>query len=241
MKNSDALKSMLAHLDGKGYKAYKDLEGAYDFGEFVLWMDHVQGDPFGAPSRVRVAVDQKQAGFSPECYHPRIRAIALQDFLTRKFGEVIRTVVKGGRGIGGSGRMSIDRPGQEVLERTCCTVNQEKVEVRFTMGLPAAGRTILGRQAADMFFQELPKLIHESLLSKNLPAAELQPHIQVVEDQEAIREELPGHLDGRPVEEPVGHGHVAVRIHVVESDQVPAAQVSAGAVVQHQEFPTQVG
>ncbi len=193
MKNNEELRNILTRIDGKGYKAYKDLEGAYHFGEFVLWMDHVQGDPFAAPSRVRIHVDQKKAGFSPECYHPRIRAIALQDFLTRKFGEAIRAVVKGARGIGGSGRMSIDSPGQEVIERSCCTVDEEKVEVRFTMGLPAAGRTILGRQAADMLFQEVPKLVQQSLRSKNLPAGELQRHIQVVEDQEIIRGELEKH------------------------------------------------
>lgn len=190
MKNSDDLKSILARIDGKGYKAYKDLEGPYDFGEFVLWIDHAQGDPFASPSRVRVQVDQRKAKLSPELYQTRVQAIALQDFLTRKFGEAIRTVVKGARGIGGSGRISIDQPGQEVMARTSCTVDKEKVEVRFTLGLPAAGRTILGRQAADMFFQEIPKLIQHSLLYKNLPAGELQRHIQVVEDQDAIREEL---------------------------------------------------
>jgi predicted ABC-class ATPase len=190
MKKSDELKSILVRIDGKGYRAYKDLEGAYDFGEFALWVDHAQGDPFASPSRVRVQVEQKKAEFSPELYHTRVRAIALQDFLTRKFGEAIRSVVKGARGIGGSGRISIDEPGQEVIARTCCMVNEEKVEVRFTLGLPAAGRTILGRQAADMFFQEIPKLIRSSLLAKNLPIGELQRHIQVVEDQEAIRGEL---------------------------------------------------
>jgi predicted ABC-class ATPase len=190
MRNSDELKDLLTRIDGKGYKAYKNLEGVYDYGDFSLWIDHVQGDPFAAPSRLRVQVEQKKAKFSPALYHPRIRAIALQDFLTRQFDKAIRAFVKGVRGIGGSGRIAIDRPGQEVLERTSCTVDTEKVEARFTAGLPAAGRTVLGRQAADMLFQEIPELIRHALLSTNLPVNELWRHVQVIEDQETIRGQM---------------------------------------------------
>ena len=56
MKNQNDLKRELIRIDGKGYKAYKDLEGQYDFKDYILSIDHVQGDPFAAPSRVRVIV-----------------------------------------------------------------------------------------------------------------------------------------------------------------------------------------
>ncbi|HCD10468.1 MAG TPA: isopentenyl-diphosphate delta-isomerase, partial [Thermoanaerobacter sp.] len=44
------LKKKLDKIDGKGYKAYKDLEGEYEFEKFILYIDHVQGDPFAPPS-----------------------------------------------------------------------------------------------------------------------------------------------------------------------------------------------
>ena len=56
MKNSNDLKRELDRIDGRGYKSYKDLEGQYDFDKFILSIDHVQGDPFAAPSRIRVIV-----------------------------------------------------------------------------------------------------------------------------------------------------------------------------------------
>ncbi|MBM6862049.1 isopentenyl-diphosphate delta-isomerase, partial [Clostridium saudiense] len=59
MKNQNDLKKELQRIDGRGYKSYKDLEGQYDFGTFILSIDHVQGDPFASPSRVRVIVDNK--------------------------------------------------------------------------------------------------------------------------------------------------------------------------------------
>ena len=59
MKNSETLKMQIEKIDGKSYRMYKDLEGEYDFGSFVLCIDHVQGDPFASPSRIRIVVDQK--------------------------------------------------------------------------------------------------------------------------------------------------------------------------------------
>lgn len=50
------LAAVLQRLDGKGYKAYRDIEGAWQFEGFTVIVDHVQGDPYAAPSRLRVQV-----------------------------------------------------------------------------------------------------------------------------------------------------------------------------------------
>ena len=171
MQTQEDLKRILTRIDGRGYKAYQDVEGAYDFGDFWLLIDHIQGDPFASPTRAVLRVPQKRAKVRPELFQNKTRAVALPDYLTRKFAAAIRAVGRGGRGIGGSGKISIDLPGQEVLERTSCRVDEEKVEVRFTMGLPAAGRTILRRQAEEMFFGEVPKIVERSLFYGNLTPA----------------------------------------------------------------------
>ena len=61
MKNLNDLRKELYSIDCRGYKAYKSLEGQYDFGKYILSIDHVQGDPFAAPSRVRIIINQKIA------------------------------------------------------------------------------------------------------------------------------------------------------------------------------------
>ncbi len=190
MQTQEDLKRILTRIDGRGYKAYKDVEGAYDFGDFWLLIDHVQGDPFASPTRAVLRVPQKRAKVPPELFQNKTRAVAFQDYLTRKFAAAIRAVARGSRGIGGSGKISIDLPGQEVLERTSCRVDEEKVEVRFTMGLPAAGRTILSRQAEEMFFGEVPKIVERFLFYGNLTPAEGKNHVEVVEDHEYIRTQL---------------------------------------------------
>ena len=61
MRDKNDLQRILSRIDGLGYKAYKDLRGDYAFGQFTLYIDHVQGDPFASPSKVRVRVAQDLA------------------------------------------------------------------------------------------------------------------------------------------------------------------------------------
>mgnify|MGYP005846320035 CR=1 FL=1 len=184
------LQRRLDAVDGRGYRAYGDLAGEYRFDEFTLFIDHVQGDPFAAPSRLRVRARQERARLPAALFATRARRIALEDYITRAFAAAIAKFVKGHRGTGGSGRIAVDVGGQEILERTSCVVSDEYVEVRFTAGLPAAGRTCLGREAAAMLLEEIPRLVRASLFSEALPAAGLARHVAVAEDQEALRAAL---------------------------------------------------
>jgi predicted ABC-class ATPase len=54
--DAQQLHATLNRLDGKGYKAYRDIQGAWQFNGFRLIVDHCQGDPYAAPSRLRVQV-----------------------------------------------------------------------------------------------------------------------------------------------------------------------------------------
>jgi predicted ABC-class ATPase len=192
MLQSRHLNNTLSRIDKKGYKAYKDIQDSYRFDEenFVLHIDYVQGDPFASPSKARVVLPQKVAGFPEECYENRSREIATRDFLTRQFATAIKKHSKGSRGTGKSGKIGIDQPGQEILERTSAFINAEEVEVRFTLSLPAFGRKIAGREAKAMFFEEIPAIVREALLYENIDSEYLTNHYQTNEDADFIRERL---------------------------------------------------
>lgn len=190
MKPAEYLKQTLQRIDGRGYKAYKDIEGSYDFGEFALFVDHVQADPFAPPSRVRVRLDQNKAGFPGDSYHSKSREIALRDFLTRRFSDAARKFARGKQGTGKSGIITIDRPGQEILERTSMFVTEEYVEARFFMGLPAFGRRIAGRSAEFMFFDTVLAIIESSLYFRSFDGKALYRHIEVAEDADFLRNKL---------------------------------------------------
>jgi len=190
MRSSNQLAEILRRIDGKGYKAYKDLEGMYDFGEYLLLVDHAQGDPFASPSRIRVRVSQTLAQFPRDTFSNKSREIALRDFLTRRFAEASRRFCKGNRGTGKSGLIAIDRPGQEILERTSVLVDAEHIEAHFVMALPAFGRRIAAREAHAMFFEELPKIVKASLFFASIDKNALYEHIQTAEDADHLRGSL---------------------------------------------------
>src|SRR3990172_11273765 len=98
MRDWQDLRALLKRIDRRGYKAYKDLEGTYREGDFVLNIDHVQSDPFASLSRVRVSVSQTKAGFPPELFRTQVRRIALSYYLVRLFSEQIRRHARGHRG-----------------------------------------------------------------------------------------------------------------------------------------------
>jgi predicted ABC-class ATPase len=162
----------------------------YDFGTYLVLIDHVQGDPFASPSRVRVRVSQETAAFSGDTFSGKSREVALRDFLTRRFCNSIKQSCKGNRGSGKSGIISIDPPGQEILERTSAFVTQQEVEARFVLGLPAFGRRVAAREAEAMFLQELPKIVQASLFSKSLDAQALYTHVRTAEDADFLRSQL---------------------------------------------------
>ena len=125
VKTSTDLRNLLARIDRKGYPAYKDTRGAYQFPAYVLSIDHVQGDPFAAPSKLSIHVNGKQAGFPRQLYQTPCRRIALQDALTRQLGRRAAQASFQAKGSGHSGLISISRCGQEVLERTACALDPE--------------------------------------------------------------------------------------------------------------------
>lgn len=192
MKQAEHLKEALRRIDGRGYPAYRDLRGAYAFPGFVLDLDHVQPDPFAPPSRVIVTVPRAVAGFPGETFRTRTRATALEDFLARGFSALSSRSRAGSRGTGGSGLISIDRPPQEVLRRTSVTIRDDGIEARFVVGLPARGRTVLGGQAEEIFFGEIPALVEGALRYRNLDAEALDRHVGTAEDAESIRGALAG-------------------------------------------------
>lgn len=192
MQDSQALKSKLTTINGKGYKAYQEITGAYNFGAYRLFIDHVQGDPFAVPSAVSVRVEQRDARFPSTLWREKVGRVALSDYLARCFARAVKKYCGGIRGTGKSGLIFIDAGRQEILERSAIVINSNYVEARFFCGLPARGRTVLGGIAEKMFFQELPEIVAESLFYDKLDQEELVEYVKVAQDQEYIRDALAG-------------------------------------------------
>jgi len=190
MPNLQQLENLLGQIDRKGYKAYKQLVGDYQYPHFLLRIDHVQGDPFADPSRCRAIIEPGIAALPRDLYSSVSRRIALEDCLGRRFADRIKHLVQGGRGSGKSGEMSIASYGQQVLERNAVLVHDGQVEVRFQLALPADGRSVNARQAGIMLFEELPQVVDGALLTVNEEIESIRAHVDSVENQCLLRQQL---------------------------------------------------
>jgi len=181
---------MLEGMEGKGYGAYKVIRGPWSFPSFGLRVDHVQGDPFAAPSRLRVFLPPEVAGLPGDLLLSPSRRVGAACFLARRFRSVARDL-GGSDGSGRSGEIRMEVPGQEVLPISALRVDPDgAVEARFTVGLPARGRRVLGKTAARLLGDVLPRVVAQSLVSQALELGALRLHAEVNEDADALRDQL---------------------------------------------------
>ena len=186
------LEQLLRDNDHKPYPAYKSLKGSYVFQGYELSIDHVQGDPFAAPSSLSIHLTDKQHGIPSEYYGEKNRRIMLQDYLLRHFhGELKKYSNKAG-GSGKSGILSVSSCGQEVLERSALTIDplNGNLILRFNAGFPAAGRTTLAMELRKMLFEYVPACVSKTLRYTALNKEELKKWIELSDDQKAIRRQL---------------------------------------------------
>lgn len=190
MNTSIQLRSHLASLNRKSYPAYKSLRGSYDFQQYILHIEHVQGDPFASPSNVRIFVSHKKAGFPQEYYQENHTRIALEDYLTRRMEQELTPHSFQAKGSGKSGILRITHCGQEILERTACSIDADGIHVRFEIGFPANGRTINAPELDKILFQILPGCVTRALYYKNQNPDKVRQVFELAEDQHFIRLEL---------------------------------------------------
>lgn len=192
MKRAEDLRDLLQKIDRRGYPAYKETAGAYRFPNYVLSIDHVQGDPFASPSKVSVIVSGEESGFLKEHYDSPWRKAALQDMLIRRFYQKADGFSFQAKGSGKSGMIAVSRPGQKILERSACQIDEKSGRIVFCLeiGFPANGRTVNARELEKILFSFLPECIKASLYCRSYSPKQVSEVMHLSDDQQAIRQEL---------------------------------------------------
>ena len=190
MQSSTELRSMLSGIHRKSYPAYKSLRGSYDFREYTLSIDHVQGDPFASPSNVSVHIPLLKTGIPKEYYQAAHTKTALEDALLRQFESEIQKYNFRAKGSSKSGLISVSRPDQEILKRTALSLTSRELIARFEVGFPANGRTINAPELEKILFDFLPVCVRRSFYYKNLDAAVYREVFELAENQQFIRNEI---------------------------------------------------
>ncbi|HIF93741.1 MAG TPA: ATPase [Myxococcales bacterium] len=190
-KGSADLNVLLDRINGRSYKAYRDLEGVWHFSEFTLFVDHTQSDPFASPSKLRVRLDSETTNLPEDALANPTRRMACASWLARAFRKTIHDIRPPRTGTGKGGLISIDAGGAEVLERTAVVFGDGFVEARIELGLPAAGRRILGGEAANLLIDVLPRIVARAWTRRSeSDGRDLLHFINCIENQEIVRSSL---------------------------------------------------
>ena len=103
MKNKEDLKKELIKIDHKSYGMYKTLGDSYSYGNYILHIDHVQGDPFASPSKSSVFIPLQRAAYPSGYFDAPHKQTALEDYLVRQFCQEIAKYNFKAKGSGKSG------------------------------------------------------------------------------------------------------------------------------------------
>ncbi|EKA7364261.1 P-loop domain-containing protein [Vibrio parahaemolyticus] len=179
----DQLTATLKKIEKQNYRAYQQIKGQYDFTDFTLFIDHVQGDPYASASRFRATRAWSLTGLEWLKDESPAFQRAARDFIARSFEQFARQ----------ENTVSIALNGQTVLDSTAVLFTEEGIELRFRVNLPAEGRSVLGKKANNILTFHLPKFIRRATLERELDKEAMVKHCQVVEDQSALREQLEAH------------------------------------------------
>ncbi|EGR0927081.1 TPA: P-loop domain-containing protein [Vibrio parahaemolyticus] len=179
----DQLTATLKKIEKQNYRAYQQIKGQYDFTDFTLFIDHVQGDPYASASRFRATRAWSLTGLEWLKDESPAFQRAARDFIARSFEQFAKQ----------ENTVSIALNGQTVLDSTAVLFTEEGIELRFRVNLPAEGRSVLGKKANNILTFHLPKFIRRATLERELDREAMVKHCQVVEDQSALREQLEAH------------------------------------------------
>ncbi|EPU7919870.1 P-loop domain-containing protein [Vibrio parahaemolyticus] len=179
----DQLTATLKKIEKQNYRAYQQIKGQYDFTDFTLFIDHVQGDSYASASRFRATRAWSLTGLEWLKDESPAFQRAARDFIARSFEQFAKQ----------ENTVSIALNGQTVLDSTAVLFTEEGIELRFRVNLPAEGRSVLGKKANNILTFHLPKFIRRATLERELDKEAMVKHCQVVEDQSALREQLEAH------------------------------------------------
>ena len=170
----EVLEKVLKRIDGRGYKAYKELQGmTWNVKGITFKMLRVQGDPFAPPSVVLVKARLPASEPVPtaDFYHRQLFK------LLKRFSEKV--------GEGKSGLLALPKPSNAILRRSAAKVEGGSMKFKVWVGLPSRRRKVLADEAFEMLTKRLPKAV------LSLKDEGLREHVKAWKLQQEIRKKLP--------------------------------------------------
>lgn len=176
----ERLKNLLKGIDGKGFKAYKDLLGDYEHTNFKLEILNIQGDPFASPTMFHMSLSLKKLGVRDEFYEMKFKRLAFEDFL-------LREIYSGLENKNLTNEVFITKPQNEIIKRSAIAIKGDNLSIKYYFNLPAKGRNVLGEISYEKI-KVLSETIYNFIKDFDLEKAKI--HVELNETIELLREKL---------------------------------------------------
>ena len=189
MRDKEEFYGILQRIDGKSVEEYAQLIGDFDFSRYVLKISsvHREGAGLGQHTLFVLRVPQIIGGFPAHLFNTPVRRVALEDYLTRKVAAQMEALARHDNHGVSRRRLFVACPGQKILPRSSLVVTEEYIEARVYVELPEKNGLVAGAEAQQIFFEDLPAIVNNSLIYCNLSEAEVNGFVNQMEDADHIR------------------------------------------------------
>jgi predicted ABC-class ATPase len=199
MKDKKEFYNLLTELDGQAFTEYQQLVGDFDFSRYVIKCTNIDLSNEDMESPVfSIRIPQTIAEIPDYLFDSPIRRTAMEDLLLRRLSANVEGLTNYDQN--GISRRHIlsSSPRQKILPRIALQLTKEYIEVRIKIVLPVHnlvgdGQDIMvidGEMAQQIFFDDLPEVVSNSLLYCNINSKEADQFVNNMEDADRLRQHL---------------------------------------------------
>ncbi len=199
MKDKKEFYTLLAELDGQPIAEYQRLVGDFDFSRYVIKCSKIDLEAEESLLPVfSIRVPQTIAEIPDYLYDTPVRRTAMEDLLLRRMAANIGRIANFDHNGIARRHLQVSTPNQTILPRNALQLTKEYIELRLVVTLPIQhvvieGEPVVaidGEMAQQIFFEDLPEVVSNSLLYCNIDAAEADEYVNNMEDADRLRQYL---------------------------------------------------
>ena len=199
MKDKKEFYNLLTELDGQPFAEYEQMIGDFDFTRYVIKCNGIDfGSDTAAHPVFSIRVPQTIAEIPEYLFDSPVRRTAMEDLLLRRLSANIDKIANYDHNGIARRHIGVSAPNQKILPRNALLLTKEYIEVKITIALPVQnvvvdGEPIIsidGELAQQIFFEDLPGVVSNSLLYCNIDTADADAHVNNMEDADRLRQYL---------------------------------------------------
>ena len=198
MKDKKEFYNLLTELDGQPISEYQQMVGDFDFSRYVIKCGKIDLENDDLQPVLSIRVPQTIAEIPAYLFDSPIRRTAMEDLLLRRLCSNVDRIANYDHNGIARRHIHVSVPSQTILPRNALQLTKEYIEVRVAVTLPVQSvvidgeplMAIDGEMAQQIFFEDFPEIVSNSMLYCNFDTAESDAFVNSMEDADRLRQSL---------------------------------------------------